>query len=141
MFAVRRVPQVAPGRLVTGAFVLHSGWEKWKGSVQQAEGVHASAAAAFPFLRSVAPTTFLRALSVGEITVGTLLLTPVVPNRVAGGALTGFAAALLTFYGRAPGLRRPGSIWPTPEGIGVSKDAWMLGIGLELVTSEANRDR
>lgn len=28
---------------------------------------------------------------------------------------------------------KPGSIWPSQAGIGVSKDVWMLGIGLGLV--------
>jgi hypothetical protein len=33
-----------------------------------------------------------------------------------------------------PALRRPGSIWPSQVGTAVSKDVWMLGIGLGLVT-------
>jgi hypothetical protein len=30
-------------------------------------------------------------------------------------------------------MHKPGSIWPTPAGTGVSKDVWMLGIGLDLI--------
>jgi hypothetical protein len=30
-------------------------------------------------------------------------------------------------------MHEPGSIWPTPQGIAISKDAWMLGIGLGLI--------
>jgi hypothetical protein len=36
-------------------------------------------------------------------------------------------------YLRTPALHKPGSIWPTQAGTGVSKDIWMLGIGLGLL--------
>ena len=55
------------------------------------------------------------------------------PERVAGAALTGFADALLGLYVRTPGMRKPHSIWPTQQGIAISKDAWLLGIGLTLL--------
>ena len=89
--------------------------------------------AAFPFLSSMKPTDFLKALSVGEMVVGAALLAPFVPPAVAGAALTGFSGALVTMYLRTDGLHQPGSVWPTPQGIGVSKDVWMLGIGLSLL--------
>jgi uncharacterized membrane protein YkgB len=36
-------------------------------------------------------------------------------------------------YARTPAMRKPGSIWPSQAGVAVSKDVWMLGIGLGLV--------
>jgi uncharacterized membrane protein YkgB len=36
-------------------------------------------------------------------------------------------------YARTPTMHEPGSIWPTQAGIPVSKDVWMLGIGLGLM--------
>ena len=62
-----------------------------------------------------------------------------VPDHVAAvddddPALTGFSGALIAMYLRTPALHKPGSIWPSPQGIGVSKDVWMLGIGLGLLT-------
>jgi hypothetical protein len=30
-------------------------------------------------------------------------------------------------------MHEPGNVWPTQAGIAVSKDVWMLGIGLGLV--------
>jgi hypothetical protein len=30
-------------------------------------------------------------------------------------------------------MHQPASVWPTPKGIAVSKDVWMLGIGAGLV--------
>jgi uncharacterized membrane protein YphA (DoxX/SURF4 family) len=129
-----------PTRLATGAYILHSGLEKWSGSEQQAQGVHGMASGAFPFLKGVRPTDFLKSLSVGEIAVGAVLLAPVVPSAVAGAALTGFSGALLTMYLRTPALHRPGSIWPTQNGVGVSKDVWMLGIGVGLLVDAARQE-
>jgi uncharacterized membrane protein YphA (DoxX/SURF4 family) len=123
-----------PTRVATGAYVLHSGLGKWNGSEEQAKGVHATAVGAFPFLAKVPPETFLKALSIAEISTGTALLTPLVHNKVAGAALTAFAGGLVTMYLRTPALREPGSIWPTPAGMAVSKDVWMLGIGLSLLS-------
>ena len=122
-----------PTRLATGGYILHSGLEKWHGTEEQAQGVHRMAAGAFPFLARVSPTTFLKALALAEIGVGGALLTPVVPNAVAGAALSAFAGGLVTMYLRTPALHRPQSVWPTPAGIGVSKDVWMLGIGIGLL--------
>jgi hypothetical protein len=39
----------------------------------------------------------------------------------------------MALYARTPGMRKPGSVWPTPPGIGLSKDIWMVGIGLGLM--------
>jgi hypothetical protein len=30
-------------------------------------------------------------------------------------------------------MRKPHSIWPTQQGIAISKDVWLLGIGLTLL--------
>lgn len=113
--------------------MLHSGLEKWHGGEEQAQGLHGMAAGAYPFLRRVPPTTFLKLLAAGEIGLGAVLLAPLVPKRAAGAALTAFAGGLVAMYLRTPALHKPGSVWPTPQGIAVSKDVWMLGIGLGLV--------
>jgi uncharacterized membrane protein YphA (DoxX/SURF4 family) len=128
-----------PGRAATGAFILHSGLEKWNGPLAQAEGVHGMAAGAFPFLKSIPPERFVKVLAAGEVLTGALLLVPFVPNAVAGAALTGFSGSLLAMYARTPAFRKPGSVWPAPAGIPVSKDVWMLGIGLGLLADAARR--
>jgi len=127
-----------PGRVATGAFILHSGIDKWNGSAEVAEGVHAMASGAFPFLGSIPAERFLKVLAAGEIATGALLLAPIVPSFVAGAALSGFAGSLLAMYGRTPALHKEGSPWPSQAGIAVSKDVWMLGIGLALMLSGAN---
>jgi uncharacterized membrane protein YphA (DoxX/SURF4 family) len=129
-----------PGRLATGAFILHSGIEKWHGDEEQAAGIHGMAAGAFPFLKAVPAPTFLRLLSIGEIATGAALLAPTVPAALAGAALTGFSGSLVTMYLRTPALRKPNSIWPSRAGTAVSKDIWMLGIGVGLLV-DALTDR
>ena len=122
-----------PGRVVTGAYILHAGLDKWHGDEQTATAVHGMAAGSYPIFKDMPPTRFLRLLAAGEIAVGTALLLPFVSNAIAGAALTGFSGGLVTMYMRTPALHKPGSYWPTPNGIGVSKDIWMLGVGLGLL--------
>lgn len=65
--------------------------------------------------------------------LGTALLIPLVPTTVAGLGLLGFGGGLLKLYASTPGMRRPGSVFPTPDGIPLAKDAWLVGIGAALV--------
>lgn len=122
-----------PTRVATGAYILHSGLAKWNGSEEQAKGVHATASGAYPFLADVPPATFLKMLSAAEIGIGAALLTPFISNRLAGAALTAFSGSLMGMYLRTPALHSEGSIWPTRAGTAISKDVWMLGIGVGLL--------
>lgn len=122
-----------PTRLATGAYILHAGLEKRHAPTEVAQGMHGAASGALPMVKSMEPTVFLKRLSMGEITVGSLLLAPFVPTAVAGAALTAFSGGLLTMYLRTPGMRKQGSIWPSQQGTAVSKDVWMFGIGLSLL--------
>lgn len=129
-----------PGRVTTGAYILHSGLDKWRTDETRATALHGIAAGAFPILNRIPPTRFLRLLAASEIAIGTALLAPIVPNALAGAALTGFSGSLVTMYARTPALRKPGSIWPSQAGVAVSKDIWMLGIGLGLVADALTAD-
>lgn len=122
-----------PLRLATGAYILHTGWEKWHADEEQAAGIHGMAAGALPVFTSMKSGSFLRMLSVGEVSLGAVLLAPFVPPAIAGAALTGFSGALVATYLRTEGMRKPGSVWPTRQGVAISKDVWMLGIGLSLI--------
>jgi uncharacterized membrane protein YphA (DoxX/SURF4 family) len=122
-----------PARLATGAFILHSGLGKWNAGEEQAKGLHQMAAQAYPAFRRIPPERFARLLAAGEITLGTALLVPLVPTAVAAAGLTAFGAGLLGLYYRVPGMREPGSIRPTQQGIAVAKDSWLVGIGLTLL--------
>jgi uncharacterized membrane protein YphA (DoxX/SURF4 family) len=130
-----------PLRFVTGAYILHAGIEKWSSDPERAVGVHGMASGAFPVLEAIPPTPFVQLLAAGEMVTGAALLTPLVPNKLAGAALTAFSGALVAMYWRTPALHKPGSFWPTPAGIGVSKDVWMLGIGLDLLADAATERR
>jgi uncharacterized membrane protein YkgB len=122
-----------PGRVATGAYILHTGLEKWNADEARAKALHSMAANAFPVLKDIPPAQFAKLLAASEITLGAALLAPMVPSALAGLALTGFSGSLIAMYMRTPALRKPGSIWPSQAGTGVSKDIWMVGIGLGLV--------
>jgi uncharacterized membrane protein YphA (DoxX/SURF4 family) len=122
-----------PTRLATGAFIFHSGWEKWHGDEDTAAAIHGFAVGTYPMLQRLEPTRFLKVLAIGEMAVGAALILPIVPAATAGAALTGFSGSLLGLYVKTPGMRKPNSIWPTQQGTAISKDIWMLGIGLGLL--------
>jgi len=130
-----------PGRVATGAFILHSGLEKWTGDEDRATALHGFASSAYPKLKSIPPKQFLKLLAGSEIALGTALLAPVVGDAAAGLALCGFSGSLLGLYWRTESMHKPGSPWPTQEGIAISKDVWMLGIGAGLVLSGLSRGR
>jgi hypothetical protein len=127
-----------PARLAAGGFILNSGLEKWHASEEQAKGMHAMASDAYPFLANVEPPKFLKALSIAEIATGAIVALPIVPNKIAGAALTAFSGGLVGLYLRTPDLHKPGSILPNQAGIALSKDIWMLGIGLGLLAENGN---
>jgi uncharacterized membrane protein YphA (DoxX/SURF4 family) len=130
-----------PGRVSSGAYILHAGLQKWSADEDRATAIHGMAAAAFPVLKDVPPARFVRMLAAGEIGTGALLLTPFVSTAKAGAALTAFSGALLAMYWRTPALHEPGSIWPTAAGTAVSKDVWMFGMGLGFLLDGAGRRR
>ena len=129
-FKLRR----APLRVATGAFILNSGLDKWQGDEQTAAQLHGFATGTYPFLKSIPPQQFAKGLATTEIALGALLLTPFVPTAVAGAALTAFSGGLLGLYLNTPGMRKPGSLAPTQDGLAIAKDVWLLGIGVGLLT-------
>lgn len=121
-----------PERVVTGAFVMHSGWKKLWADEEHAKGLHGMASGTYPQFGKLPPTTFARALGAGEIGLGALLLAPTVPTVMAGAALTAFSGGLIGLYWKTPGMREPGSIWPTAEGTALAKDSWLVAMGLSM---------
>jgi hypothetical protein len=124
--------EIAP-RISAGAFILNSGLGKRGADAQAAAGMHGFAAGTYPFLKSIPPEQFVSVLSTTEIAIGAALLTPFVPTAVAGAALTAFSGGLLGLYLRTPGMRKPGSLAPTEQGLAIAKDSWLLGIGIGLL--------
>jgi hypothetical protein len=127
------LPEIAP-RISAGAFILNSGLGKRDVPAEAAAGMHGFAAGTYPFLKSVPPEQFVKGLSTAEIAIGGALLTPFVPTAVAGALLTGFSGGLLGLYLKTPGMRKPGSLAPTEQGLSLAKDSWLVGIGIGLLT-------
>ena len=123
----------APLRLATGALIFNSGVDHLKARDETVSQLHDMAAGAYPFLTKVDPKLFTKALAAGELAVGGLLLAPIVPLRLAGLALTGFAGGLIGLYARTPGLRRERSVFPTQQGLLFAKDTWLAAIGISLL--------
>jgi uncharacterized membrane protein YphA (DoxX/SURF4 family) len=121
-----------PVRVATGAIILNAGLRKRSVDEETAKGLHGFATTAYPEFEDTPPEKFASMLSTGEIAVGALVLTPVVPTAVAGLALTTFAGMLTRLYLKAPGLREEGSLQPTEQGTAIAKDVWMLAIGTAL---------
>lgn len=134
-----KLADIAP-RVATGAFILNSGLGKRNADEGTAAGLHGMAAGTYPFLGKLEPARFAKLLSTGEILLGAALLAPVVPTAVAGVGLTAFAGGLVGLYLRTPGMRKDRSLAPTPDGIGIAKDVWMLAIGIGFV-ADAIADR
>ena len=125
--------EIAP-RISAGAFILNSGLGKRGADEGTAAGLHGFAAGTYPFLKNIEPRQFAQGLAAAEIGIGALLLAPFVPTAVAGLALTGFSGGLLGLYLKTPGMRKPGSLAPTQDGLAIAKDVWLLGIGVGLLT-------
>jgi len=123
----------APMRIVTGAYILNSGVTKLHADDDTAQKLHGTAVGTYDFLDKMDPKTFSRTLAAGEITVGTLVLVPIVPPVIAGGALMAFSGLLLNLWWNTPGMHEEGSPRPTPQGSAIAKDVWMFGIGTSLV--------
>jgi hypothetical protein len=129
-----------PLRLAAGAFILNSGLDKRDVPEEAAEGMHGMASTAYPVLSDQDARGFVGTLSNAEVTLGTALMTPLVPTKLVAAPLTGFAAGLVGMYLRLPGMRRPDSVRPTQDGSALAKDVWLLAIGLALVIDEMTSD-
>jgi uncharacterized membrane protein YphA (DoxX/SURF4 family) len=127
----------APLRIATGAYILNSGVGKLGADDEAAKSLHGMASGTYPVLHKAEPRVFAKALGVGEVAVGAALLLPIVPPFVAGAALAGFSGLLLNMYWNTPGMHQEGSPRPTPQGLPVAKDVWMMGIGVGLMADAA----
>jgi uncharacterized membrane protein YphA (DoxX/SURF4 family) len=133
---ISKIARQLPSRVAVGAFILNSGLGKWGADEEHAAGIHGMAVGSYPFLGKLPAAQFARLLSIAEISLGAALLIPVVPGVVAGAGLTAFSGGLLGLYLRTEGMHEPGSVKPTPQGIGLAKDVWMLGVGLSLLVDD-----
>lgn len=120
-------------RLVSGAFILNSGINKLRIDEASAAGLQQMAANGVPQLAEVEPAVFGKALSIGEISLGSALFLPLIPTRLAGLGLGAFSGALLASYLRTPGMTESDGIRPTADGTALAKDVWLAGIAVALI--------
>lgn len=123
-----------PPRMAAASIILNSGLEKRDADEEAAKTFHGMASGAYPQVAEVEPARFVKLLSTGEIALGAALLTPLIPTALAGAGLAAFSAGLVGLYLKTPGLRQEGSLRPTPQGLAIAKDVWLLGIAAGLLT-------
>ncbi|TDU20548.1 DoxX family membrane protein [Arthrobacter sp. JUb115] len=120
-------------RLVSGAFILNSGINKLRIDEASAAGLQQMAANGVPQLAELEPAVFGKAVSIGEISLGSALLLPLIPSRLAGLGLGAFSGVLLASYLRTPGMTESDGIRPTADGTALAKDVWLAGIAVALI--------
>ena len=125
-----------PTRLATGAYILHAGWGKWHGNEEQAAGAQGMASGAFPMFNTMNATDFLKMLSVGEMAVGAALLAPVVPPRDRRGSVDRLRGSAGDHVPAHRQLAQARQHLADSARHRVSKDVWMLAIGLGLILDE-----
>lgn len=130
-------PTHIPLRATIGAFFLNSGVGKLTADEATAEYLHNAATTAYPVLKDIKPKDFARLLAVAEIGVGGALMLPMVSSGVAGAALTAFGSGLVGMYLLTPGMTEADGIRPTPQGIGLAKDSWLVAAGVTLMSQSA----
>lgn len=124
-------------RAVPGAFILNSGIGKLGMDAETAESMQGMAVQGVPPLGKLSPEQFAKFLSYGEIAVGSALLLPFVPTRLAGLALAGFSGSMVSMYLRTPGMTQSDGVRPTQEGTAIAKDTWMLAIAGALLLNQS----
>ncbi|PQZ97858.1 hypothetical protein CQ019_17745 [Arthrobacter sp. MYb229] len=120
-------------RLVSGAFILNSGINKLRIDEASAAGLQQLASNGIPQLSELEPAAFGKAVSVSEIALGSALLLPIIPSRLAGLGLGAFSGVLLSSYLRTPGMTESDGIRPTSDGTALAKDVWLAGIAVALI--------
>ncbi|MDQ4504191.1 DoxX family protein [Sinomonas sp. ASV322] len=132
-------PSHAILRLVTGAYMINSGVSKLSLDEEKAEALQNMAANAIPQVKQIPAATFGKAVAASEIALGSALVLPFVPTKLAALGLTAFASGLVVTYARTPGLTHADGIRPTPAGVAMAKDSWLAAIGLALLLDRKRR--
>ena len=118
-----------PTGLVTGGYILHSGLDKWRADDAARDSGPRNGGRDVSGVEIRAPgPDFTRLLAASEIAMGAALLAPVVPAAISGGhphRVLGRAPGSLH---PRPGLRKPGSVWPTHRASASARTSWNLGI-------------
>lgn len=120
-------------RLVTGAYILNSGVGKLGLDHDHSSGLQDVASQVIPQVAQIDSDKFGSYLGIGEIALGSALLAPFIPSRLAGLGLGAFSAGLIFTYLKTPGMTLSDGIRPSPDGGAMAKDFWLAGIAAALV--------
>lgn len=120
-------------RLVTGAYILNSGVGKLGMAPEHSSGLQDMASQVIPQVAQIDSDQFGKYLGYGEIALGSALLVPIVPTRLAGLGLGAFSAGLIFTYLRTPGMTLSDGFRPSEGGVAMAKDIWLAGIAVALV--------
>ena len=123
-------------RGVTGAYLLQSGYGKRHLPTEAASGLQQFAATGIPQVAKMNADTFGKFIAASELGIGAALVTPFVPNRLAGLALGAFSAGLLSMYFRNPAMTQDDGIRPSEAGTALSKDVFLAASAGALITAE-----
>lgn len=130
-----------PLRLASGAFILNSGIGKLSADEGTAQWLQASAAHAIPRLEDMPADQFCKLLAAGEITLGSTLLAPFIPSRLAGLGLAAFSGCLVLMYLRTPEATEADGIRPSASGTVLAKDSWLAAIALALLIDGSGKKK
>ncbi|GAA2098529.1 MULTISPECIES: hypothetical protein [Brevibacterium] len=126
-------------RGASGATIFNAGVEKLGLSESSAGYLQSMAAKGFPVLAELDAQQFGKLLAAAEMAVGAALLAPFIPTRLAGLALGGFSAGMLTMYFRTEEFTKGDGIRPQGEGVSVSHNVWLAAIAAALVIRGGSR--
>lgn len=126
-------------RAVPGAFILNAGLGKLGMDKETAAGLQEMAAHGVPAVKDMTPEEFGTFLSWGEVAVGSALLLPFVPTRIAGLGLAAFSAGMLANYFAILGMTEEDGIRPSQDGTALAKDSWLAAIAAALVLNGSTK--
>lgn len=132
-------PSHAILRLTTGAYIINSGVSKLSLDEERAAALQDMAANAVPQVKQLPAATFGKALAASEIALGSALVLPFVPTKLAALGLTAFGTGLVAVYAKTPGLTKADGVRPTQAGVAMAKDSWLAAIGFALLLDRKRR--
>lgn len=128
-----------PLRVASGAYILNSGIGKLSLDAETAAGMQEMAGNAIPQLKQLDPEQFGKLLCYGEMALGSVLLAPFIPAKLAGLGLGAFAGTLVWMYHKTPGMTLPDGIRPAGPGVAYAKDIWLVGIAAALILDKKHK--
>lgn len=127
-------------RLIPAALIFNSAIGKLGMNAEASAGLQQFAATGIKAMEKLPSDKFAKIIGSSEIAVGSALVAPFVPNRLAGAALIAFGGGLLTLYFNNEANTLEDGIRPSDAGLPLAKDSWLVAIGLGLLLSDTGKE-